>query len=79
MPNIKRALMFTAYELIICVTPGETGSELALSVKKLEDHSTLDPTVFRQVLQCEIQREETSYFILKVSITGDECETIMLI
>ena len=80
MPNMKRTLMFTAYELIICVAPRETGSELALSAKT-EDHSTLDPTVFRQVLQCEIQREETSYFFLKVStnITGDECETIMLI
>ena len=81
MPNMKRTLMFTAYELIICVAPRETGSELALSAKKTEDHSTLDLTVFRQVLQCEIQREETSYFFLKVStnITGDECETIMLI
>ena len=51
---MKRALMFTAHELIICVTPGATGSELALSGKKTEDHSTLDTTVFRQVLQCEI-------------------------
>ena len=33
MPNIKKALMFTAYELLICVTPHATGSELALSGK----------------------------------------------
>ena len=81
MPNMKRTLMFTAYELIICVAPRETGSELALSAKKTEDHSTLDLTVFRQVLQCEIQREETSYFFLKVStnVTGDERETILFI
>ena len=59
---MKRALMFTAHGLIICVTPGATGSELALSGKKTEDHSTLDTTVFRQVLQCEIQHEGTSYF-----------------
>ena len=31
---MKRALMFTAHELIICVTPRVTGSELALSGKK---------------------------------------------
>ena len=30
--------------------------------KQTVDHSTIDPTVFRQVLQCEIQREETSCF-----------------
>ena len=29
--------------------------------EKTEDHFTLDPTVFRWVLQCEIQREETCY------------------
>ena len=48
---------------------------------KTEDHSTLDLTVFRRVLQCEIQREETSYFFLKVNanVTGDKCETILLI
>ena len=34
MPNMKRTLMFTAYELIICVTPRATGSKLALSGKK---------------------------------------------
>ena len=62
--------MFTAYQLIICVTPRATGSELALSGKKTEDHSTLDPTVFRRVLQCEIQREETCYFFLKVAQTS---------
>ena len=79
MPNMKRALMFTAHELIICVTPLVTGSELALSGKKTEVHSTLDTTVFRQVLQCEIQHEGTSYFFLKVStkVTGDECKTIL--
>ena len=48
-----------------CVTPHATGIDLALSGKKTEDHSTLDPMVFRQVLQCEIQQEETSYFFLK--------------
>ena len=73
--------MFTAYELIIYRTPRATGSELALLGKKTEDHSTLDPTMFRQVLQCQIQREETPYFFLIVStnVTGDECETILLI
>ena len=30
--------------------------------KRTEDHSTLDPTVFKQLLQWETQREETSYF-----------------
>ena len=33
MPNMKRAVIFTAYELIICLTPYATGSELALSGK----------------------------------------------
>ena len=76
---MKRTLMFTAYELIICVTPRTTESELALSGKKTKDHSTLDRKVFRRDLQCKIQREETSYFFLKVSknVTGDECEIIL--
>ena len=34
IPNMDSALIFTAYELIICVTPRWTGSELALSGKK---------------------------------------------
>ena len=73
--------MFTAYELIIYVTPLVVGSELTLPEKKTEDHSTCDPTVFRQVLQCKIQHEETSYFYLKVStnVTGEKCEKIVLI
>ena len=77
---MERALMFTAYELIICITPRATGSELALSRRKTGDHSTLDLTVFRQVLQCKIQREGTSYYFLKVSanVTGNEWETIIL-
>ena len=84
MTNMKRALMFTAYELITCVTLRATGSEFALSGKKQKTHSNLDATVFRQVLQCEIQREETSYLFLEVSTndtvsTGDKCETIILI
>ena len=81
MPNMKIGLMFTAYVSIICVIPRATGSELALSGKKTEDYSTLDPTEFRRFLQCEIQREETSYFFLKVStnVSGDECEIILLI
>ena len=51
---MERALMFTAYELIICVTPRAPGSELALSRK---NRRPLQPrsTVFRQVLQYEIQ------------------------
>ena len=43
--------MFSVYESIICVTPRATG-----------DYSTLDLTVFRQVLQCEIQRGEAYFF-----------------
>ena len=76
---MKIVLMFTAYELIICVTPRATGSEFALSEKK-QNHSTLDPTVFRWVLQCEIQREETAYFFSQSEHKGhwDECETILL-
>ena len=73
---MKRDPVFTsAYELIICVTPFTTGSEVAC------DHSTLDPMVFRRVLQCEIQRKETSYLFFKMStnVTGDKCETILLI
>ena len=31
---MERAAMFTAYELIICVTPRAPGSELALSGNK---------------------------------------------
>ena len=41
---MKRALMFTAYELIICLTPYATGSELALSGKKTED---IPPSILR--------------------------------
>ena len=33
MANLKRGLMFTASELIICVTQRATGSKLALSGK----------------------------------------------
>ena len=70
--------MFTTDKLITSVTPRAAGSELALSRK---NNYTLDPTVFREVLQCEIQREETSYFFLKVgtSVPGEKCETILLI
>ena len=39
---MKRALMFTAYELIICVTPRATGSEFALSGKK---QKTIPPSI----------------------------------
>ena len=80
MPNMKRALMFTVYELTICVTPRAAGSEFVLSGKK-QDHSTLNSTVFRKVLQCKIQLEENSDFFLEVStnVTGNECETILLI
>ena len=41
---MKRALMFTAHELIICVTPRATGSELALSGKK---QKTIPPSTPR--------------------------------
>ena len=34
MRNMKRALMFTTYELIICVTPRAAVGELALSGRK---------------------------------------------
>ena len=40
---MKRALMFTAYQLIICVTPRATGSELALSGKKQKTISLWTP------------------------------------
>ena len=43
MPNMKRALMSAAYELLICVTPCTTGSELALSGKKQKTISPLTP------------------------------------
>ena len=41
---MKRTLMFTAYELIICVTPRATGSKLALSGKK---QKTIQPSTPR--------------------------------
>ena len=41
---MKRTLMFTAYELIICVTPRTTGSELVLSGKK---QKTILPSIPR--------------------------------
>ena len=44
MPIMKRTLMFTAYELIICVTPRTTESELALSGKK---QKTILPSIAR--------------------------------
>ena len=61
---MERALMFTACELIICVTPRAPGSELALSRKK---QKTIPPSIPRcsgrfYSAQCKIQREETSYF-----------------
>ena len=34
MPNMMRVLMFTACELIICITPRATGSELSVSGNK---------------------------------------------
>ena len=77
---MKRTLMFTAHELIICVNHVQQEVNLIYQ-EKTEDHSTLDPTVFRQILQWEIQCKETSYLFLKVStnVAGDECETILLI
>ena len=44
MPNMKRGLMFTAYELIICVTQRATESELDLSGKK---QKTILPSIPR--------------------------------
>ena len=41
---MKIVLMFTAYELIICVTPRATGSEFALSGKK---QKTIPPSIPR--------------------------------
>ena len=41
---MERALMFTAYELIICVTPRATGSEFVLSGKK---QKTIPPSIPR--------------------------------
>ena len=74
---MKRALMFTVYELTI--TPRATGSEFVLSGKK-QDHCTLDSTVFRKVLQRKIQRKENSDFFLEVStnVTENECEAILI-
>ena len=44
MSNMKRGLMFTAYELIICVTQRATESELDLSGKK---QKTIPPSIPR--------------------------------
>ena len=43
MSNMKRALMFTAYEFIIRVTPRASGNKLALTGKKQKTIPTLIP------------------------------------
>ena len=82
MPNMKRAyLTFTAYELIICVTPRATGSKLALSGKK---QKTIPPSTQRcsdEFYSAKSNAKNFLFFFLKVSANfiGDECQTALFI
>ena len=73
MPNTKRALVFTAYELIICVTPPATGSKLALSGKK---QKTIPPSISRcsgGFHRAKSSAKKLPIFFLKINtnVTGD--------
>ena len=78
---MESPLIFTAYELIICVTPHGTGSELATSGKK---QKTIPPSIPRcssRFYSAKFNAKKLPIFFLKVStnVTGDERETILLI
>ena len=80
MPNMIRVLMFTECELITCVTPRATGSELAVSGKKLK---TIPPSTLGcldGLCSAKSNAKELPIF-LKVSanFNGYECQTMLLI
>ena len=79
---MESALIFTAYELIICVTPRGTGSELALLGKKKQKAiPPLIPWCSGRFYSAKSNAKKLPIFFLKVStnVTGAECETILLI
>ena len=80
MPNMMRVLMFTAYELIICLTPRATGSELAVSGNKLKTIPRSTPGCSCGFYSAKSNARKLPIF-LKVSanFTGDECQTMLLI
>ena len=74
--------MFTAaYELIICVTPYTTGSELGLSGKKQKPIPPSIPGVQASFAVRNPTQRNFLFFSFKMSsnVTGDKCETILLI
>ena len=81
MPNMKIGLMFTAYELIICVIPRATGSELALSGKKQKTILPSTPRCSGGFYSAKSNEKKLLIFFLKVStnVSGDECEIMLLI
>ena len=78
---MERALMFTACELIICVTPRAPGRELALSGKKQKTVPPPIPRCSGRFYGAISNGKKLPIFFLKVSAnaTRDECETILLI
>ena len=77
---MERALIFTAYKLIIYVTPRATGSELALSGKNRRLFNPWSHDV-QTGFTVRNPTPRNFLFFKKVStnVTGDECETILLI
>ena len=72
--------MFTAYQLIICVTRRATGSELALSGKKKRPFHPRPHGVQAGFTVRNPTRRNLLFFSQSgTNITGDECETILLI
>ena len=85
MTNMKRVLMFTAYELIICVTPRAARSELALSGKKQlyqeKNRRPFHPRLHGVQVGFTVRNptHKNVLFFLKVStnLSVDECETML--
>ena len=64
---METALMFTAYELIVCVKPHTTGSELALSGKKQKTIPPSIPRCLGRFYSAKSSTRKLPIFFLKVN------------
>ena len=72
--------MLTAYELIICATPRATGSELGLPGKNSRPfHPQSHGVQAGFTVRNPTLRNFLFFKKVSTNVTGDECETILLI
>ena len=77
---METALIFTAYKLIICAIPRAIGSELDLSGKKQKTIQPLIPRCSGRFYSAKSNTKKLPIFKkVSTNVTGDECETILLI